>query len=135
VSLDGQPYWAAAREGRLLFQRCRGCGAAVWQPRAVCPECLAGELAWEESRGQGTVYSFSTVHRAPTAAWAAKVPYTLGIVQLREGYYLFSEIVGPPDLMQIGAAVTVWFDRLDDEVTLPKFILDGPGPGPGEGTP
>ena len=48
---------------------------------------------------------------------------------------MFSEITGPPERLAIGAPVRVWFDRLDDEVVLPKFTLEGPGEGPGEDTP
>ncbi len=121
ITMDAVPYWQAVKEGRLMFQRCRGCRSAVWQPRALCPYCLGTDLQWEQSQGRGTVYSFSTIYHPPLAIWKSKVPYTVGVVHMEEDYYLFSEIVAKPEQIHIGAPVTVFFERVDDEVTLPKF--------------
>jgi uncharacterized protein len=39
--------------GVLGFQRCAGCGAAVFYPRVLCPLCGANDLTWETSSGRG----------------------------------------------------------------------------------
>ena len=48
-------------------------------PRVLCPRCGGRDLAWEESAGEGTVYSETTVHRREES-------YGLCLVDLDEGY-------------------------------------------------
>lgn len=62
----------------LHFQRCGGCGALLGYPRVLCPGCGSRELAWEESAGEGTVYSATTVH-------AREESHDLCLVDLDEG--------------------------------------------------
>ncbi len=40
------PFWAAAREGRLVAQRCARCGALRFPPSEVCPEWLGMQAEW-----------------------------------------------------------------------------------------
>ena len=71
--------------GVLRYQRCDACGQAVTGQRFACTACGSPKLAWHDCAGNGTVWSASTVHRAPTEAWRAEVPYTLVLVTLDEG--------------------------------------------------
>ncbi|MCY1217603.1 hypothetical protein D9M68_427830 [compost metagenome] len=103
--LDARPYWEGLGAGLLKYQRCGGCGQAVWPAHSFCPHCNADQLAWEVSAGRGKLYSFSTVMRGPTPAFAAIAPYTVGFVEMDEGYFLFTQIEGPPESMQIGNRV------------------------------
>ncbi|MNT41061.1 hypothetical protein D3C72_1774100 [compost metagenome] len=103
--LDARPYWDGLGVGLLKYQRCGGCGQAVWPAHSFCPHCNADQLAWEVSAGRGKLYSFSTVMRGPTPAFAAIAPYTVGFVEMDEGYFLFTQIEGPPESMQIGNRV------------------------------
>lgn len=48
-------YRSYLKEGRLGFQRCRGCRSAIFYPRVLCPVCGSTSLAWETSGGRGTV--------------------------------------------------------------------------------
>jgi uncharacterized OB-fold protein len=118
--LDAEPYWAALEDHRLTFQRCRTCRDAVWPAHSFCPHCGAAELTWEESSGRGTVWSFSTIMRGPTAVWTAIVPYTVGFVRLDEGYHLFTQIEAHPEDVVIGMPVKARFVRRGDQ-TLPVF--------------
>src|ERR1700756_5367055 len=90
--LDAQPYWKALESEQLAYQRCVSCAEAVWPAHSHCPHCSSTRLEWQTSTGRGTIYSFSTVMRGPTAVWAAIVPYTVGFVQMEEGYFLFTQI-------------------------------------------
>jgi uncharacterized OB-fold protein len=100
------PYWEGLRQGEIRFQRCGQCSNVVFIPRAFCPYCLAGEdaLTWHVYEGTGTLYTYSTIHSPPTAEYADKVPYTLGFVELDEGYFLFGEIEG--DEFEIGTRLS-----------------------------
>ena len=39
VTDDSAPFWEAARDGRLVAQRCAGCGELHHPPRPECPRC------------------------------------------------------------------------------------------------
>jgi uncharacterized protein len=121
-SVDTEAYWQAAREGRLLFQRCRSCSEPVFHPRPACPYCLSDDLAWEQSKGQGEIYSFTTQHVSLHQRGGLFEPRHLGIVCLDEGFHMFAEIKTEPQAkLSIGQRVRVWFDDRGDGVTLPKF--------------
>ncbi|MET9262108.1 OB-fold domain-containing protein [Amycolatopsis sp. NPDC004079] len=117
---DAEPYWTALDDERLTYQRCGSCSEVVWPAHSYCPHCSARSLSWEESRGRGTVWSYSTITRGPTPVWAAIVPYTVGFVELAEGYQLFTQIEAEPDGIEIGMPVEVRFVRRGEQ-TLPVF--------------
>lgn len=79
------PFTDGLATGVLRYQRCTACGQAVTGQRFACTACGSPRLAWHDSAGTGTVWSVSTVHRAPTEAWRAEAPYTLVLVTLDEG--------------------------------------------------
>jgi uncharacterized OB-fold protein len=120
-----RPYFAAALAGRLELQKCRRCGALFYYPRPACPECLAMEYDWVPMSGRGTVYSFAIVWRAQHPAFADKVPITLATIELAEGPQMVSNVVNcPPERVAIGMPVRVVFERVTDEIALPKFEPD-----------
>ena len=122
VTQDALPYWEAVRNKKLLFQRCPACSGAIFPPRSICPMCDAGaKPAWEQSKGAGSIYSFSVVHRPPSAIWKSHAPYTIGLVRLDEDYFLFAEIEGKPEDMAVDKRVQVSFP--DREVPLPTFRM------------
>ena len=86
----------------LHFQRCGACRAAVHPPRLLCPVCGGRDLDWVESRGNGTVYSSSTVH-------TREERYDVSLVDLDEGYRVMSTVDGGGE---IGARVQ---GRVDDD--------------------
>ena len=50
VTQDALPYWAAVKEGRLLFQRCPACRGAIFPPRSICPWCACPNTRRTPSR-------------------------------------------------------------------------------------
>ena len=66
VTIESKPFWDAAAEGRFLIKRCNDCGQAHWFPRALCPFCFSDKTVWEESPGEGVIYSYSVMRRSPT---------------------------------------------------------------------
>lgn len=79
------PFAQGLAAGVLRYQRCGACGQALTGQRHACTACGSVQLAWCDAAGTGTVFSVSTVHRAPTDAWRALAPYTLVLVDLDEG--------------------------------------------------
>ena len=116
------PFFAAARAGRLVVQRCATCGALRLPPRVLCSACLGREATWEEVSGRGEVFSWNVMHQVYHPGFAAEVPYAVVIVQLEEGPKITTNLVGcPVARITIGMPVEVMFEELSPEVTLPKF--------------
>ena len=121
-SEDTAYFWERCRTGELCLQRCRDCGRAQFYPGAVCRGCLSAALEWVRAGGRGEVYSYTVVHRAPTADFQADVPYVVAVIELAEGVRLVSQVVGcPAGQVRIGMPVEVVFERASDEIMLPKF--------------
>jgi uncharacterized protein len=110
---DGGPpaevYRRYLESGRLGFQRCAGCGAAVFYPRVICPVCGGNDLAWESSSGRGVVYATTAVYRREGD------PYNVVLVDLEEGFRMMSRVDGvPAEEVEVGARVTLRLDLTDD---------------------
>jgi hypothetical protein len=91
ASTEGAPaavYRRYLEGGELGFQRCQGCGEAVFYPRVICPACGSDALVWETSGGRGTVYSTTAVHRR------SGEPYNVVLVDLDEGFRMMSRVEG-----------------------------------------
>ena len=77
---------------------------------------------WALTKGQGKVYCWTVVHQALDPAFAGDVPYAAAIVELDEGPRLATWVTGlPPDQLEVGMPVAVWFDEINEQVALPKF--------------
>lgn len=73
-------------------------------------------------RGRGTIYSFNVMHQVYHPGFASEVPYPVVLVELEEGCRVLSNVVDcPADRLRIGLGVEVVFERLNDDVVLPKF--------------
>jgi uncharacterized protein len=119
---DSRPYWEAARAQRLLIRRCKACGETHFMPRHACPKCWSDELEWVDSQGQGTVHSFSIVHRASLPEFASQVPFVVALVDLDEGPRMFANVIGAGALdVAIGERVRVVFEDRGDGNLIPQF--------------
>jgi len=122
VTEELRPFFAAARENRLVVQRCEGCGRRRFPPREICSECLCRDARWVESVGRGTVVSFNVMHQVYHPAFAAEVPYAVVLVELEDGGRMIANVVDCAlDRLAIGMAVEAVFEKRSDEVALPQF--------------
>lgn len=120
------PFFAAAKRRELRVQRCGTCGAMRFPARTICSECLSTDVDWVPVSGRGEIFSFNVMHQVYHPAFAEEVPYAVVVVRLAEGPKMISNLVGvPPHIVRIGMPVRVVFEDISDEVTLPKFALDG----------
>ncbi|CUH81328.1 Zn-ribbon domain-containing OB-fold protein [Tropicibacter naphthalenivorans] len=119
---DSARYFAAAQEGRLVFQTCADCGAVQHPPRHHCATCWEANLSFEPSSGKGTVESFTIVRRAPLPAYRDKVPYVVASILVEEGPRMIATLTGADALdVAIGDTVTVAFEANVNGDTLPVF--------------
>jgi uncharacterized OB-fold protein len=115
VSPETEAYWKAAAEGRLLVRKCQACGETHHFPRTICPFCFSDRTDWIAASGEGTIYSFSVMRRAP-------VPYVMAYVTLAEGPSMMTNIVDCDfDKLRIGQAVKVVFKSSEGGPPLPMF--------------
>lgn len=115
-----RPHWQGCREGVLRVQRCRACGTHVFIPQPLCSSCFSDALDWVDSAGQGVVYSFTVVHRAPHPSF--ETPYVVAIVALDEGFEMLANLDCEPAHTAIGMRVQVAFRSLSAEIALPYFF-------------
>lgn len=118
-------FWEGVAADKLRIKHCADC-SRLWHPkRIVCTACGSDNLGWRETAGTGEVYSFSEVHRAPTPAFTASVPYALGLVTLTEGVHLFTRFFAEPGSLAIGAPARVNFRVLELGQKMPVFMVGG----------
>lgn len=117
-----EPYWTALREGNLLLQFCPSCQEHIFYPRQSCPYCLSEHLTWVKATGRGKVYAFTVVENNAPSPFLDEMPFVIAIVILEEGVRLMTNIVDcDPATIYSEMPVTVTFEKLNDDITLPKF--------------
>ncbi len=90
-TLDEQ-FWAHCAEQHLCFQRCNNCDSWRHLPRHMCAQCGSPEWRWEESSGQGFIYSWTVAHLPTHPAFAEDVPYAVAIIELDEGVRMVARL-------------------------------------------
>ena len=84
-----QPFWDAAKEHRLVVQRCAECGYYNHPPRSPCDHCSSQRLEFAPVSGRGTIYTFTVMHQPSVAGFEGEVPYVNIVVELEEQPMLF----------------------------------------------
>ena len=111
---DTREYWALAREGRVMIQRCRACAAAWAYPRPYCMKCFSDDVALEECEGQARVYARTVVQLPMTDDGVAG--HIVVLLDLHGGVRLPARFEGP--LPDIGQPVRLGWDFTGDKPRL-----------------
>jgi uncharacterized OB-fold protein/acyl dehydratase len=120
ITRDNAFWWEGVEAGKLLVQRCGGCGTLRHPPRPMCPQCQSLEWDTVEASGRGAVYSFVINHHPRVPAF--EYPLVIALVELEEGTRLVSNVVDvEPGDVHVGMPVEVVFTAVDPELTLPLF--------------
>lgn len=110
-----EAYWEGAAAGKLMVRFCKDCSKPHYYPRGICPQCYSTNLEWRQSKGTGTIYTYSVMR-------AAKPAYVIAYVTLDEGVSMMTNIVDcDPGKLAIGQKVKVVFKPMDDGRKLPLF--------------
>lgn len=97
----------------------------MFHPRLLRPYCRSTRLEWKTSSGRGSIYSFTLQHIPLHRERPGVLPRILGIVRLEEGFHMFSDIASASHREpRIGAPVLVYFDRVANDLALPKFRME-----------
>lgn len=133
VDEDSRPFWEHCARGELRAQSCRACGRRRFPPRPMCPWCRALDDEWVLLSGRGTIWSFVVAHPPLLDFYAAQAPYNVIVVTLDDdpGLRMVGNLVtGPgaplgavdPSTIAVGDPVRVVFDRVADDVVLPRWV-------------
>jgi uncharacterized OB-fold protein len=106
--------------GKLGYQRCADCSAAVFYPRVLCPVCGSGALEWRESAGRGTVYATTAVHSRNHD------PRNVVLVDLDEGFRMMSRVEGvPAEEVEVGTKVRFEVRQGEEDEPVAVFAQEG----------
>lgn len=131
---DAAPFWEGARAGELRVQQCRETGRLIFPPRPMSPWAPHTAPSWTTVSGRGTIWSFTVPHPPLLPPFSELAPYNVIVVALEEDptIRLVGNLVarhgGPinevdPAEIRIGAGVEVCFETVDDDVALPRWVL------------
>jgi uncharacterized OB-fold protein len=121
-SIENEPFYTAARNGELRFQRCADCRAWRHYPRPVCPGCASTRYDWERASGRGEVHTWTIVHGPTLPAFRDELPYNVVDVLTEEGVHFQSQLLDcPPDEIRAGLPVEAVFVKASEDITLVKF--------------
>ena len=83
---------------------------------------MSEKVEWVTTKGQGELISYTVIRRAVSDAYAAEVPYVVGIIRLTEGPTMMSSLVDCDcENVTVGMAVEVVFEDWTEDVSIPKF--------------
>ncbi len=118
---EAVPFWDSVKDHAMALPWCRDCEKPHYYPQGTCPFCLGPNIEYRTASGNGTIYSFSEVRRAPTKDFKDDVPYTVCMVDLEEGVRIFTTLVDADGAeARIGMPVRAVYDDVTDEVSLPR---------------
>lgn len=117
-----KPFWDAAKEEKLVLQKCKACERHIFYPRIACPHCFSDDIEWVEASGRGTLYSFTVVENNAPSAFMKDLPFVVALIRLEEGVQMLSNVVDCDfSELRCDMPVEVTFEKLNEEFTLPKF--------------
>ncbi len=106
--LQGQRY-------RMVGEVCDHCGAKLFPPRDICPECSKPAATPYTFSGRGEVYSYSTIYQAPKG-FEEFVPYTVALVRLDEGPMITAQLTDvEAEEVEIGMPVEMITRRMQED--------------------
>lgn len=129
INPDNAFWFEAAKEHRLVVQRCAQCGTLRHPPGPCCPECQSFEWDTTEASGRGTLYSYVVAHHPRHPAF--DYPLLIAVVELEEGTRLITNLTGvTPETVTIGMPLEVEWHDTDPELSLPLFRPSAPATHP-----
>ena len=122
ITPDMREFFDGARVGRLMVQKCDSCGTLRFPAHELCAKCNSETSQWVPVSGRGEVFSYNIMHQLYHPGFASEVPYAVVMVELEEGCKFVSNLLGiKPHDIRCGMPVEVAFEKLSDEVSIPKF--------------
>jgi uncharacterized OB-fold protein len=107
----------------LMIRRCAECGKLLAPQISTCSSCRSATLEWVSSSGEGSIVSWKVVHRPAAGVSGQWETFTMAIVELDEGPWVYATIEGeipaPSSL-----PVRVRFEPTPNSDRFPVFTTD-----------
>lgn len=117
--VTSEPYWEAARQRKLMIQRCPVTGRHQWYPRDHSLYVPGAKPEWVAATGRGKVFTYSVIHRGHDGT---PTPYVCAVIELEEGVLFTATLKGVAhEKIDIGMPVEVDFEMASDGISLPFF--------------
>jgi uncharacterized OB-fold protein len=124
IDRDNIAHYRGLLGGKLLINRCNGCGFWVYPHRPLCPQCLSWDVQPSEVSGRGKVFMFTLILQERDPNNRLREPLVAAAVELAEqrGLRYLARIVHcPPDQVKHDMPVRLtWLERAG-QVSLPAF--------------
>jgi len=115
-------FFDALHAGFLLLKRCVAQGHVCAPDALACPSCAGTEFEDIPAKGTGIVITWGVVHARLGTAGASPAETVIGIVELDEGPWLHSALVGlDPATLRAGTPVKMEIRRSPDSEPMYVF--------------
>ena len=122
ITKEDRPFWEAAKRHSFELPKCRGCAYVSFPPYIACPRCLSFDRDWVEVSGRGKVWGHIEMRQPYIESFEEDLPYNVVLVQLEEGPFMYTNVVGiPNDEIKPDLLLEAFFEDVTNEVTLIKF--------------
>jgi uncharacterized OB-fold protein len=112
-----KPFWDAAKEQKLVIQKCSACGKLAYPPRQRCNQCnSAAPLEWTEVEGKGHIDVHLIIRDSRIRGFRSAQPINFAIIRLDEdpGINFLSNLPGtPPGEFEDGMPVQVVYAQVE----------------------
>ena len=119
-----RPFWSAAKQRKLVMQKCSRCGTLNFYPKPWCVECGNRGLDWIEVKPYGSVYSLTVAYAVMMnyPDWKEDLPVIMCIIDLDDGARMYGQLTDcAPDKAHIGMRVEAHFVDISEDAAIPKF--------------
>jgi uncharacterized OB-fold protein len=116
------PFWQAAREGRLVVQKCNKVGKLFFPPMPVSPYSRKPDWKWVEVKEGFSVLSFVKMHQRYFEGFAKEIPYVIAQIALGPDAMMISNVVGDVTNLRIGDRLKLTFESRPDGWKTPQFV-------------
>lgn len=100
---------------RLEAGKCKQCDSIFFPPRLVCSKCKSTEFETVRLQDEGKILTYTIIRVGPDK-FSKETPYAIGIVELKDGLKLTTQIVDTDlEKIQIGKNVKLVFRKIQDE--------------------
>lgn len=122
IDTDGQAWWSAVQDRRLMVNACRSCGRNSLYPRPFCPHCWSEDVELTPATGRARLYTWSVIHQNGPP-FNARTPYVLAMVDLHEGPRLMTVVEEcSAESLRADMELVIAFREDDDGFVVPVFV-------------
>jgi uncharacterized OB-fold protein len=123
INRDNVGHYRALARGRLLINRCEGCGTWIYPHRPMCPKCWSWNVTPTEVSGRGRIFMFTVIHqpRDPDSLiMEPVVPAAIELIEQAGLRYLGRIVNCPLDEIKLDMPVSITWVQ-DGARLLPAF--------------